>query len=99
LGWVFDLVVWAWVPTSGNFASIYSKLSQETHSSDILKGNVGRSSIIVPYEFDPPLKRFWVRFLLADEREVVIQDCDGHLREPNPEEINTPGNTPPSSDE
>ena len=81
------------LPTSGNFASIYSKLSQEIHSSDILKDNVGR--MIVPYDLDSPLKRFWVRFLLADEREVVIQDCDGHFREPNPEEINTP---PPSSD-
>ena len=84
------------LPTTGNFVSVFSRLSHEVHTSDILKDDVGR--VIVPYDLDPPIKRFWVRFLLADEREVVILDCDGQFREPKPGEINTPGNTPPSSD-
>ena len=84
------------LPTTGSFASTYSKLSEEIHDSDILKDDDGR--VIVPYDLDLPLKRFWVRFLLSKNCEVVIQDSDGQLREPKPYEISTPGHTPPSSD-
>ena len=76
------------LPTTGCLVSAYSKLTQELRTSDILKDDVGR--VIVPYDLDLPLKRFWVQFLLTDSQEVVILDYDGHLREPRPEEIIAP---------
>jgi hypothetical protein len=72
-------------------------LSEEIHNAEILKDSRGR--VIVPYDLNPPEKRFWIRFLLAENKKVVILCPNGLFRDPEPDDIRTPSPFPPSSNE
>lgn len=85
------------LPSAGNFAALYSVLSEGIHKTFILRDSDGR--VIVPYDLPPPEKRFLIRFFLSQKDDVVIHDVDGSLRAPRPNEISTPSLSPPSSDE
>jgi hypothetical protein len=82
------------LPSNGSFADLYHTLSQEIHNCGVLKTDAGK--VVVPYDLPPPLKRFWVRFLIADHQEVVVHGASGNLRKLHSDEVMT---TPPSSAE
>jgi hypothetical protein len=76
------------LPSSSSFAEIYATFSRKIHSAGLLVTESG--AVIVPSNFPSSMKRFWVRFLLASRYDVVMFDMDGNLREPLPEERETP---------
>ena len=78
------------LPTSGSFKRIYSSLSDLVHNSSILIDDFGK--VIVPVDLDDAEKRFWIRFLYAIGKKVVVLGATG-LREPYENEINTPPNS------
>lgn len=85
------------LPSAGNFAALYSLLSEGIHTALLLRDSDGR--VIVPYDLPAPEKRFLVRFFLSRQDDVVIHDVDGSFRAPRLNEISTPSPSPPSSDE
>jgi hypothetical protein len=76
------------LPTTSSFAEIYQSFSRKIHSAELLVTESG--AVIVPSNFPSGMKRFWVRYLLASRHDVVMLDMDGSLREPLPEERETP---------
>lgn len=76
------------LPTESSFAEIYQTFSRKVHSAQLLVTESG--AVIVPSNFPSAMKRFWVRYLLASRHDVVMLDMDGNLREPLPEERETP---------
>jgi hypothetical protein len=77
------------LPNSSSLAEIYQTFSRKIHSAELLVTEGG--AVIVPSNLPSSMKRFWVRYLLASGHDVVMLDMDGNLREPLPDERETPG--------
>lgn len=75
-------------PSSGSFLKVYQLLSNSIHGSSWFRDSAGE--VIVPFDLDDPAKRFLIRFLRANGLSVVVADVNGTVREPFPEEIETP---------
>ena len=85
-----DILSGRLLPSSSSFAEIYATFWRKILSAGLLVTEGG--AVIVPSNFpSSSMKRFWVRFLLASRHDVVMLDMDGNLREPLPEERETPG--------
>lgn len=75
-------------PTDGSFLKLYKGLSSCIHGNSWFKDTLGE--VIVPYDLEISQKRFLIRYLRANGMTVVVADVNGTVRDPFPEEVETP---------
>ena len=75
------------LPSSGDLVTIYRRLSSKLHSTELFTTEIGK--VIVPSDLPLAEKRFWIRFFIANNHEIMVLDHKG-LREATDEEISMP---------
>ena len=80
------------LPSKGIFKDLFEEFSEDIHRFNVLKTDFGK--VIVPHDLPAAEKRFYIRFLMASNEEVVICGVNG-FRPPEEAEVVTPPTTPP----